>query len=155
MFNLLKLLGTNYKLILQIMNKTIISIIAVAVVVGGGAFYGGMKYGQSVDAAQRAAQRGAGGFGAGNGARGARAGGGGGGFTAGDIISKDDKSITLKLNDGSSKIIFYSATTKIMKSADGSVDDLAAGKQISVNGTLNSDGSISAQSIQLRPATAN
>jgi len=123
------------------------------VVVGGGAFYGGMKYQQS-KVPQRNFQQ-AGVAGNGMGLRNVRSGNGAiGGFVNGDIISKDDKSITVKSNDGSSKIVFFSGTTKIMKSVDGSPGDLATGKQVSVNGTSNQDGSVTAQTIQLRQATS-
>lgn len=147
------------------MNKVITIVIAVAVVVGGGAFYGGMKYAQSKapqgrlsqadfqnlspeERQQRIQQLGAnaGGFRGGSG--GNRS---GGGFTAGEIISKDDKSVTVKLQDGGSKIIFLSDSTQITKSATGALSDLEVGKNISVNGTANSDGSVTAQNIQLRP----
>lgn len=33
--------------------------------------------------------------------------------TVGEILKKDDTSLVIKLNDGGSKIVFYSATTKI------------------------------------------
>ena len=149
------------------MNKLIAIVIATAVVVGGGAFYGGMKYAQSKapqgrlsqadfqnlqnfspeERQQRLQELGAnaGGF------RGGQRGGNAGGFTTGEIISKDDKSVTVKLRDGGSKIVFLSDSTEITKSAAGTLSDLEVGKNISVNGTTNSDGSITAQSIQLRP----
>ena len=78
-----------------------------------------------------------------------------GGFTAGEIIAKDDKSVTVKLQNGGSKIVFLSDSTEITKSAEGALSDLEIGKNISVNGTTNSDGSVTAHTIQLRPANLN
>lgn len=152
------------------MNKLIPIIIAVAVIVGGGAFYGGMKYAEGRSPAgqfsrgnfqelqnlspeerqQRLQELGAN---AGAGFRGGAGGSqrSGGGFTVGEIISKDEKSVTIKLQNGGSKIIFLSDSTEITKSAAGTLGDLEVGKNISVNGTANSDGSVTAQSIQLRP----
>jgi len=133
------------------MNKKIITIIAVATVIGAGAFYGGMKYAESKalsDRQQRMQQFGTnfGGFrlGSGSGQR------GGSGFTAGEIIAKDNKSVTVKLQNGGSKIVFFSDSTEITKSVAGTLGDLEVGKNIIVNGTVNSDGSITAQTIQLR-----
>ena len=134
------------------MNKSIVIIIAVTLIVGAGAFYGGMKYAGNKATASRpqkapqfSGKAGAG-FSGGTGA-GQR---GGGGFTAGEIITKDDKSVIVKLQDGGSKIVFLSDSTKITKSTDGALSDLEVGKNVSVNGTANSDGSITAQTIQLR-----
>jgi hypothetical protein len=140
------------------MKKTLAKIIVVAVVVGALSFYGGMKYGQgSVQTATRqlggqpGQQRtgGVGSFGTG------RQGGAGqnGGFAGGTIISKDSRSITVKLRDNSSKIVFVSGSTPVTKSVSGSVGDLAVGDDVTVAGTANSDGSITAQSVQIRPAS--
>ncbi len=150
------------------MNKLIPVVIAVAVVVGGGAFFGGMKYAESKSPASRFTQgnfqnlqnlspeerqqrlqelgANAGGFRGGTGGQ-----RNGGGFTAGEIISKDDKSVTVKLQDGGSKIIFFSDSTSISKMTDGTKADLEVGKTVTVNGTANSDGSITAQTVQIRP----
>lgn len=137
------------------MQKNILIILALAVV-GGGCFYGGMRYGQNQQIALFASQRQARGqqFGGGRGGAGGTGGAGGanGGFVSGDILSKDDKSMTLKTRDGGSKIIFYSATTTVVKSVSGASSDLTVGESVSVNGSANQDGSVSAQSIQIRPA---
>lgn len=140
------------------MKKVIIPVMLGLLLVGGGAFYGGIQYSQAQTKSARAAgaARFAQGGSAGMGARGVRGTGGpagaAGGFTTGEVLSKDDKSITIKMRDGGSKIVFLSGTTQITKSASGSAADLATGTQVMVQGSANSDGSLSAQSIQIRPA---
>lgn len=136
------------------MNKTITIIIGL-IVVGSGAFYGGMKYNQSqTDAAsalrQASREQGGGTFGVGG--RGARGVNGAGGFASGEVLSKDDKSITIKLRDGGSKIVFFSSSTEVTKSASGALSDVTVGEQVNAVGTANSDGSVTAQSVQIRPA---
>jgi hypothetical protein len=139
------------------MKKMLPIFIAIVIIVGAGAFYGGMKYGESrkVTIGRNGFQTFAGNFPQGAGQRPAGANGQGRAFdganaTSGEIISADDKSVTVKLPDGGSKIIFFSDSTKITKSADGSTADLTVGQTIMANGTANQDGSITAQTIQLR-----
>src|SRR3989344_3275404 len=141
------------------MNKLVLIIVAVAVVVGGGSFYAGMKYDQSKTTADRQARMQQFGAGGNGGQRGARGGGGlpgAGGFTAGEIISKDAASIIIKLRDprqsdgqGGSKIIFLTDQTPVLKSTAGSSDDLTVGANATIRGKPNKDGSISAESIQI------
>ncbi len=132
------------------MNKNFyISIIATAVLVGGLSFYGGVQYAKGSTTPTPAQGNGAG-------FRGTRTGGTGANSSVlnGSILSKDAQSVTLKLRDGGSKIVFYSATTEISKFVAGTADDLAVGANVMVNGTANSDGSVTSKMIQIRPAGA-
>ena len=75
----------------------------------------------------------------------------GGRPVTGEIISQDDKSITVKMTDGSTKIVILADSTSYTKTDTGSKADLKVGSQVGVFGTDNSDGSITAQNIQLNP----
>ncbi|OGY40904.1 MAG: hypothetical protein A2Y82_03480 [Candidatus Buchananbacteria bacterium RBG_13_36_9] len=72
-------------------------------------------------------------------------------FINGEILSMDDKSITVKIPDNGSKIIFYSQTTTVSKTVDGVISDLKVGDNIMASGESNSDGSVTAKTIQIRP----
>lgn len=76
-----------------------------------------------------------------------------GGFkpVAGEIISIDDKSITVKLQDESSKIILINDKTQINKAATVNKSELKVGEKVSVFGSENTDGSVTAQNVQLNP----
>lgn len=128
-----------------------ISVVAL-VIVGALAFFGGMKYQESKSTGRQFAdgvnsrqggQIGQGRFGGGN-ANGNRP-------VTGEILSVDDKSITVKLQDGSSKIVLLSDKTMINKATEASKSDLKVGGRVLATGTSNSDGSITAQNIQLNP----
>jgi hypothetical protein len=122
--------------------RLIITSIIVLIVLACGSFYGGMIYGKSQSAASSASA--AGSF------LGLRGGRGGSTTISGNIISGDSESIVLALPQGGSDIVFYSSATKINKSSQGTPDDLTVGEQVSVMGTPGSNGSINAQSIQIR-----
>ena len=143
------------------MNKKALVIAIVALLIGGGGgFFGGMKYAQMQPSSVRAGfaqfqnltpeqrqqmlQNGGGTV--------VRRGGSGANFVTGEILSKDDTSITVKLPDGGSKIVLFSDSTNIAKTDNGSSGDLTVGETVAASGTANSDGSITAQSIQIRPA---
>jgi len=152
--------------------KSIIITVVVALVVGAGAFYGGTAYEKNslntqgllrnansqlgsrqggTQGGGQPGQPGQGGRQQGGMMGGAGRGGNGGGFAVGQIIAKDDTSITIKGPDGSSKSIFFSGSTQVGKIAQGSSNDLVVGQMITTNGQTNADGSIAAQSIQIRP----
>lgn len=128
-------------------NSMIITIIVV-LMVGGAAFFGGMKYQETKASSNFRGQF-----------QGNRQGSGNGqgrlgnmaGAVVGEIISQDDKSITVKLDDGSSKIVLLSNNVTVSKTDTGSKSDLKIGGKVGVFGTTNSDGTVTAQNIQLNP----
>jgi hypothetical protein len=70
---------------------------------------------------------------------------------AGEIINKDDKSITIKLPDGGSKIVYYAPSTQIINTSIGSLSDLSVGKQVAIIGAKSPEGTTSAKAIQIKP----
>jgi hypothetical protein len=130
------------------MSKKIVwGIVGIIVLVG--VFFGGVSYGKG-QAASKVATTGAAAY-AGARTRGA---GGFGGATIGQILSENAQSITIALPSGGSEIVLLDNTTPITKQASGTMSDLAVGTTVSVIGTANADGSVTAQSIQIRPAMA-
>ena len=138
-------------------SKTLLAMFGVAVLTAGAGFYGGMMFQKS-----KSPKTGQNGFmtrdfnrngknqmpipGAGS-----RMGGGMLRPVVGEILSKDDKSVTVKMQDGSSKIVMLSATTNINKAEKVDAGALTVGGTIRVFGTTNPDGSVTAQDIQLNP----
>jgi hypothetical protein len=140
--------------------KIIVIAVLVAVLIAGGMFYAGMKYQIKKGFLQGAQRRGNMGNrqnvegGQRNGNQPGRMAGNreGGGFASGEIIAKDEKSITIKMRDGGSKIVFLSDATQIGKITTGVVGDLSSGLEVMVNGKSNPDGSLNAENVQIRPA---
>lgn len=130
-------------------NSIIVIVIVIVIVVGTGAFYGGMVYGKS----QKGNAFNPGrlqGFNGNSAQRGMRQ-GANGNFVNGEILSLDDKSITVKIPNNGSKIIFYSQSTAVSKTVDGTISDLKVGDNIMATGDSNTDGSVTAKTIQIRP----
>ncbi len=141
----------------DISKKIIWLMVAVAIIVGGLAFYAGTKYAAKSKAGAYGAQaRGGnaafGGTARGQG-RGGMAGANGAGFTGGKVLSKDATSVTVQARDGSSKVVFFTTATPVSKMVAGAQSDIAVGQEVTIVGTTNPDGSVSASSIQVRPAT--
>lgn len=142
------------------MKNNIVIPMIVAVVFGAAGFFGGMKYqesqGPSFGMQGANGQMIIRGPNEGTGTGGNRMMGSNGarmGFrpVSGEIISADDKSITVKTEDGSSKIILISDKTEINKADSATITDLKTGEQVAIFGQTNADGSVSAQNIQLNP----
>ena len=131
-------------------NKNILIMVLIAVIFGGGGFLVGKSVQQSQTTAQRTQMAGQFGNRAG-GTPGANRVGMRGGQVLGTILSQDATSITVQLVDGSSKIVLISATTVINQAAAATAADLKVGTKVSAFGTTNTDGSVSAQNIQINP----
>ncbi len=134
------------------------TIVLIVVVMAVGSFYAGYRYAgfdrktdQTRQFARLPGQIGGQGMLRGQGAPASMVGRSAGGFTSGEVLSKDDKSLTIKLRDGGSKIVFFSASTTVSKMADGTLLDVIQGSEVMISGTQNQDGSITAGLVQLRP----
>lgn len=130
--------------------NSLILTIVIAVVIGALGFYGGIQYQKS--------QRGSFPEGTTQGFPGGTNQQGGTGRqgnttgfrpVSGEITSLDGSTITIKTQDGNSKIIIYSTSTKLNKTSEGSVSDLKVGEQVTAIGSESSDGTVTAQSISV------
>lgn len=74
-----------------------------------------------------------------------------GGAVNGTILSMDAKSMTVKMSDGSTKIVLFSGLTTYSNTATASQTDLKTGSTVAVFGTPNSDGSVTASNVQINP----
>jgi len=74
-----------------------------------------------------------------------------GGIVMGEIISQDENSITVKIQDGSTKIVILGDSTTYSKPQSIEKTELSMGNQVRVSGNANSDGSITAQNVQINP----
>ena len=129
-------------------------IIAIATLVGG--FFWGKSVGASGAAATRTGGSGRfafasstfagrGGYGAGTGAASA--------FTTGQVLSITGNSLTLQLANGNSENVFFSSSTQVIVPQPASISSVQQGATVLITGTTNSDGSVTASTIQLRSTT--
>ncbi len=127
-------------------NTTIILGIVLIILALGGGFYAGMKY-QSQKISSNFAGV------AGNGTIRQRFGGLGQNFRPirGEVLGMDKNTLTVKLSDGSTKVVVLSSATVFFKSSTASSSDVKTGDTVNVVGSQNSDGSVTAQDIQINP----
>ena len=128
--------------------------VIVALLVGGAGGYFFRNYQMSkargnfaaggANGAQRFVAGGARGTGATNGAM-------RGGAVTGSILSMDDKSVTVKMQDGSTKIVLFSGSTTYSNTVSATKTDLKVGGEVAVFGATNSDGSVTATNVQINP----
>lgn len=123
-------------------NNVIITIVLV-LIAGTGGFFAGVKYQQSKNPRPVNFQRNMP-----SGRQGTRP-------VGGEIIGVNENSVTVKLADNSSKIIFLTEATTFNKSAEGAKSDLKMGERVVAVGTENADGSVTARNIQINPTFRN
>lgn len=75
-----------------------------------------------------------------------------GGNILGEILKLDEQSVTVKVANSGTRLVFLSEKTQVTKTEPAGVADLAAGVSVRIMGSSNQDGSVSAQSIQILPA---
>jgi hypothetical protein len=122
-----------------------------ALVIGG---FGGILIGHATGgSSSQAGQTQRAGGGAAAGGAGGRTGGGfgggaaGGGFTAGTVVSVSGDTVTLKASDGSTVKVTTSSSTKVTESGASTVSALKAGETVTVVGTKDASGNVTATSV--------
>jgi len=132
------------------MNKNMMVLLTVILIVvaAAGGFYAGLQY-QKSQGAQFAGRSGANGQGFGGRFGGAN----GANFSPvrGQILSISDNSITVKQQDGTTKIVVVSSTTAFANTQKAEKTDLKTGDNVMVEGTTNSDGSVTASNVSINP----
>jgi len=132
--------------------KTIIAVLVAAVIFGATGFGGGMLLGRASGggtgraAMMRFAQ--GGGFTSQNGGAGAR------NFlranmAVGKVTEKDANSFTVKMQDGSTRTVYYSSSTTFEKTSTGSAKDISVDTTVAAVGEATSSGDITAQRVQI------
>jgi hypothetical protein len=74
------------------------------------------------------------------------------GNTYGVIVSSTTSTVTIKLNDGTTKSVLFDSFTQIRSTIEVGSQELNIGKAVVVGGRTNEDGSISALNIELKTA---
>jgi len=132
-------------------NKNMMILVAVVLIIvaAAGGFFGGMMYQKNQIPSLGAA--------AGRGSYAGRFGAQGGQSAAafrpvrGQVLDMSANSLTVKMSDGSTKIVVLSASTAFMQSTKAALSDIKTGNTVNVVGTANSDGSVTAQQVQINP----
>ncbi len=131
----------------------IIAAVIAAIVAGGLGFYGGIQYQMGKASTTPTMMGAAGQYGSPTGGAGRYGGRSGSGAarmaTIGTVLSVDNGSITVKLADGSSKIINVTGSTTYSQNATATVSDVKVGDRVAAVGAANSDGSVTATAVQI------
>ncbi|HEV3245034.1 MAG TPA: DUF5666 domain-containing protein [Candidatus Paceibacterota bacterium] len=128
--------------------------IIVAVILAGAGFWGGMTYAQSQTPSAASRFAGTSGTFTARGGAGAFAGG-----TIGTVIQVGNGSFTVQLPTSTSttattgtKLVLVDTSTQVQELQSVPISNLQVGQTVTVAGSANSDGSITATSVMIRPA---
>lgn len=127
------------------MNKNIIVFVVLMIILATGGFYAGMQY----QLQKRTGQFGNSTFGGrfitrspnGQNSRSIR----------GQVINLSSGNLTLKLPDGTTRIVILSSSTTFVQSVKINKNDLKTGDAVSIFGVANSDGSLTAKDVLINP----
>ncbi len=127
-------------------NQVIIAVIITAIAVGIAGFYGGFLYQKSKSnlgfsgrfSSPAGRFRFAGGTAGPNNS-----------IVRGTILSNDGKTMTVKLPNGSSKIIVLAPQTNVTEATQAAQTSLQTGKIVTIFGTSNPDGSVTADNVAI------
>lgn len=78
----------------------------------------------------------------------------GGGFAVGQVLSLGSDSLVLQLANGNSENVFFSSSTQVIVPQPAPISSVQTGTMVMVTGTTNSDGSVTASTIELRGNSA-
>jgi hypothetical protein len=73
---------------------------------------------------------------------------GNGGFVTGTVASIDATSLTITAPDGTTTNVTTTSSTQVSTEKTGGLQDLATGDQVTVSGTIASDGTVTAKAIR-------
>lgn len=76
---------------------------------------------------------------------------GGNGNVSGTILEQNDGSLTISIPQGGSRTVLLAPTTTVLKTTPGTATDLTLKQNVMISGTSNADGSITANTISIRP----
>lgn len=71
------------------------------------------------------------------------------GMVAGKVLSVDAKSMTVQLQAGGSKTVYFTDATRFSEVASGTAADVSAGATVTAGGDTQADGSISARFVTI------
>jgi Cu/Ag efflux protein CusF len=132
-------------------NTIIVVAVILIVVAAAGGFFAGLMYQKNQTSSLTAVERGN--FAARFGEQASQAGQNAQAFrpVRGQVLSLSSNSMTVKMSDGSTKIVVLSASTTFAQSTKAALADVKTGDTVNVVGTANSDGSVTATDVQINP----